>query len=233
MEENSMYDKLLLLPLFQGLCKEDFTNILEKVKLHFQKYTSGHYIAKQDDPCNGLTFILQGQIMSESTDKTHHYTLYETLDAPHVIEPYSLFGMHQQYNASYSALGNVHTITIDKSYVVSELSKYSICQLNYVNLLCNRNQTFYRRLWNAHIGNTQNKIINFLLLRCTTISGYKKLHVRMEDLAELLDDTRINISKVLNDWKQQGLASLSRREIEIPDMNDLLAYNQQNNNDIL
>ena len=25
MEENSMYDKLLLLPLFQGLCKEDFT----------------------------------------------------------------------------------------------------------------------------------------------------------------------------------------------------------------
>lgn len=55
----------------------------------------------------------------------------------------------------------------------------------------------------------------------------------MEDLAELLDDTRINISKVLNDWKQQGLASLSRREIEIPDMNALLAYNQQNNNDIL
>ena len=32
MEENSMYNKLLLLPLFQGLCKEDFTAILEKVK---------------------------------------------------------------------------------------------------------------------------------------------------------------------------------------------------------
>lgn len=30
MEENSMYNKLLLLPLFQGLCKEDFTAILEK-----------------------------------------------------------------------------------------------------------------------------------------------------------------------------------------------------------
>ena len=63
MEENSMYDKLLLLPLFQGLCKEDFTNILEKVKLHFQKYTSGHYIARQDALCNSLIFILQGQVL--------------------------------------------------------------------------------------------------------------------------------------------------------------------------
>ena len=91
MEENSMYDKLLLLPLFQGLCKEDFTNILEKVKLHFQKYPTGHYIARQDDACNSLAFVLQGKVLSESTDKTHHYTLYETLDAPHVIEPYSLW----------------------------------------------------------------------------------------------------------------------------------------------
>ena len=229
MEENSMYDKLLLLPLFQGLCKEDFTNILEKVKLHFQKYTSGHYIARQDALCNSLIFILQGQVLSESTDKTHHYTLYETLDAPYVIEPYSLFGMHPQYNASYSALGDTHIVTIDKSYVLAELNKYAIFQLNYMNLLCNRTQTFYRRLWNAHIGNTQNKLINFLLLRCATASGYKRLHARMEDLANLLDDTRINISKVLNDWKQQGLVSLSRREIEIPDMNVLLTYNQPTN----
>ena len=52
----------------------------------------------------------------------------------------------------------------------------------------------------------------------------------MEDLANLLDDTRINISKVLNDWKQQGLVSLSRREIEIPDMNALLTHNQSTDN---
>ena len=34
--QSTMYDKLLLLPLFQGLCKEDFTAILEKVRLHFR-----------------------------------------------------------------------------------------------------------------------------------------------------------------------------------------------------
>ena len=34
----TMFDTLLQLPLFQGLCHEDFTNILEKVKLHFTKH---------------------------------------------------------------------------------------------------------------------------------------------------------------------------------------------------
>ena len=31
----TMFDTLLQLPLFQGLCHEDFTSILDKVKLHF------------------------------------------------------------------------------------------------------------------------------------------------------------------------------------------------------
>lgn len=228
MEENSMYNKLLLLPLFQGLCKEDFTAILEKVKLHFQKLAAGTCIVRQNTACNSLIFVIQGKVLSESADTTHNYVLYETLEAPHVIEPYSLFGMYPQYNASYYTQTPTNIITIDKSYILTELNKYAIFQLNFMNLLSNRSQTIYRRLWNAHIGNTQNKIVNFLLLRCSTAQGGKRLHIRMEDLADLIDDTRINVSKVLNDLKQQGLVSLSRREIEIPDMNALIEYNQTN-----
>lgn len=228
MEENSMYNKLLLLPLFQGLCKEDFTAILEKVKLHFQKLPAGSCIVRQNNACEGLFFVLQGKIQSESADQTHNYTLYETLEEPYVIEPYSLFGMYPQYNASYHTLTPANIISIDKSYILTELNKYAIFQLNFMNLLSNRAQTIYRRLWNAHIGDTQSKIINFLLLRCTTTNGFKRLHIRMEDLADLIDDTRINVSKILNELKQEGLVSLSRREIEIPDMNALIAYNQTN-----
>lgn len=183
---------------------------------------------RQNNACEGLFFVLQGKIQSESADQTHNYTLYETLEAPYVIEPYSLFGMYPQYNASYHTLTPANIISIDKSYILTELNKYAIFQLNFMNLLSNRAQTIYRRLWNAHIGDTQSKIINFLLLRCTTTNGFKRLHIRMEDLADLIDDTRINVSKILNELKQEGLVSLSRREIEIPDMNALIAYNQTN-----
>ena len=49
-----MYDTLLQLPLFQGLCKNDFTNIIGKVKLHFRKYNADDIIVEQGAPCTQL-----------------------------------------------------------------------------------------------------------------------------------------------------------------------------------
>ena len=50
--ELTMYDKLLQLPLFQGMSKFDFTDILEKVKIHFNKYEPGSCLVRQDTLCN-------------------------------------------------------------------------------------------------------------------------------------------------------------------------------------
>ena len=55
-----MYDTLLQLPLFQGLCKNDFTNIIGKVKLHFRKYNADDIIVEQGAPCTQLIFLLNG-----------------------------------------------------------------------------------------------------------------------------------------------------------------------------
>lgn len=46
----TMFDTLLQLPLFQGLAQEDFTRILEKVKLHFTKYKPGELLLKEGAP---------------------------------------------------------------------------------------------------------------------------------------------------------------------------------------
>lgn len=223
--EASMYDKLLQLPLFQGLCQDDFTAILEKVKLEFTKYNAGQCFARQNKPCNKLIFILQGVIRSESVDKEHNYVLYEVFDSPQIIEPYSLFGMFPQYTASYYAQTEVSTVSIHKSYILSELNRYEIFQLNYLNAISNRAQNVYRKLWNTHIGNTAEKIVNFLQLRCTRSAGEKTLHIKMEDLAALIDDTRINVSKVLNRYQEEGLIQLRRKEIHIPALEKLIQQN--------
>lgn len=51
----------------------------------------------------------------------------------------------------------------------------------------------------------------------------------MEDLAEQIDDTRINVSKVLNELKDGGVIRLSRRIIDIPDMETLSNYKENKN----
>lgn len=224
--EVTMYDKLLLLPLFQGLGKQDFTTILEKAKFHFQRYPVGSKIAVQGDKCNTILFILDGKYVSEKQDGTLDYMLSEFFDAPTVLEPYSLFGMYPTYTATYTALTEVSAVSIDKSDIFSVLNKFSIFQLNYLNLLSNHAQCLTRKLWDINSGTTLVKIVNFLRRRCTTLKGKKKLRIRMEDFAELTGETRINISKELNGLKEQNLILLSRKEITILDFEALINHIQ-------
>ena len=207
--EITMYDTLLQLPLFQGLCKNDFTNIIGKVKLHFRKYNADDIIVEQGAPCTQLIFLLNGEIISQTTDNRH-----------------SLFGMQTNYTATYKARTDINIVTIDKLFVLNELNNYEIFRLNYLNILSNRAQVAYEKLWNSHIGNTEEKILNFLVLRSMKPEGKKILKIKMEDLASLIDETRINVSKVLNDLQEQGLVQLSRKEISIPALEKLTEKNK-------
>lgn len=219
-----MYDTLLELPLLQGLGRTDLTAILEKVKFHFDKYAPGSPIVGQGDKCDKLIFILKGRIRSELIDQKKRYTLDEFINGPHVIEPYSLFGMTTNYTVSYYADTEVSSVTINKEYILTELSKYKIFQLNYLNIISNYAQSLQHKLLNAHLGDTREKIINFLQMRCLNQSGEKYLHIRMEDFAIMIDDTRINVSRALNNLQDRGLVTLSRGEIYIPDLEKLSKY---------
>ena len=220
----TMYDKLLQLPLFQGLCTNDLTHILEKVKLHFQNNKAGTCLQHQGDVCDKLLFLLDGTLTAERNDTEYSFSLQEQLSAPLIVEPYSLYGMDTHYTASYTADTDISSVSIDKSYILTVLAKFPIFQLNYLNLLSNRAQAMHNKLWNAHSGNIYEKICNFLLLRCICPTGRKNLRIRMEDLASLIGETRINVSRVLNEYQQQGLAELSRKEILIPDLERLIDY---------
>lgn len=221
----TMYDKLLQLPLFQGMCTEDFTNILEKVKLHFHKYAPGKTLISKNEKCNQLVFILSGQVQCETSDKSETYTLVEECDSPNVIEPHSLFGMNTHYTATYRAIDEVQTVSIDKSYILSQLTRYEIFNLNLLNILSNRAQVAYSKLWETNSGGTCGKIIHFLQSRCSTLMGEKKLYIRMDDLAALIDDTRINVSRTLNQLQKDDLVKLSRKCILFKDLN-LLTENR-------
>ena len=75
-----MYDNLLLLPLFQGLSKNDLTTIIEKGKLNFLQYKEGEifihqgeiiphlYTGGYDDLLRGIA-LLTGDLHRRHTEK--------------------------------------------------------------------------------------------------------------------------------------------------------------------
>jgi CRP-like cAMP-binding protein len=70
----------------------------------------------------------------------------------------------------------------------------------------------------------EEKFASFLLNRCQRVNGEKYLQITMEDLGNLINETRINVSRMLNDLQQKGLLQLKRKEIYIPALDKLTEH---------
>ena len=218
----TMFDTLLQLPLFQGLAQEDFTRILEKVKLHFTKYKPGELLLKEGGACHELVFVLKGEIASSTSSADSSYCFTEYFPAPFLIEAHSIFGMKTHYASTYRARTEVHTVSISKAFVVKELFNYEIFRLNYMNIISNRAQSLNSRLWAESTDNLEKRIGNFILTHIERPSGRKILKIKMEELAQVVNDTRMGVSRALNSMQEKGLLELHRGEMMIPDAEKLL-----------
>lgn len=217
-----MFDTLLQLPLFQGLAQEDFTNILGKVKLNFTKHKAGEVIVKANEVCNKLIFVLKGEILSSTTSADASYSFSEYFQAPFLIEPQSLFGMNTSYVATYTTQTEANTVSINKAFVMNELFKYDIFRLNYMNIVSNRAQNLNNRIWIKTANSLEKQIGNFILTHIDRPIGRKILKIKMEELAQIVNDTRMGVSKALNSMQEKGVIELHRGEILIPDAEKLI-----------
>lgn len=222
MIKNTMFDTLLQLPLFQGLCHEDLTAIIEKIKLQFTRYKHGNTVIEQGSINDKLTFLLKGEVAVITTSKDGTFTITEYISAPAVIEPQTLFGMHINYTSSYIAKTEVNTVSICKSYILNGLMKYDIFRLNYMNIISTYAQLANSRLWSNPPNGIEERIIHFILSHTEKHIGEKSLKIKMEDLARYVDGTRLSVSKALNSLHEKKFIELKRREIYIPEVSKLL-----------
>ncbi len=223
----TMYDTLLQLPLFQGLCNEDFTKILDKVKLNFTKYKAGDVILKSGMPCTQLVFLLKGEASSETVSHDGSFVFTEHLAAPHLIEPYVLVGMAPYYTATYTARTELNTISISKEAVFKQLFEYDIFRLNFLNILSRRAQSQQAHLWEEAPRDLEDKFVLFVLRHIEKRHGEKTIKTKMEDLGRYVDETRLNVSKMLNKLQDEKLLELRRKEILIPDAALLAEWNHK------
>ena len=219
-----MYDILLSLPLFQGMTTADFNSLLQKVRLDFVKYTPQETIIHEGDRCRNLAFLLNGTVLSSREGAGGRYLFSESIDAPQLIEPYSMFGRAGTYLRTYTAQSECSLLLINKQYIYTEFGKYNICRMNLLNILCGRVQQFDKHIWKLDGMTLRERIIHFISGLSDYRTGQKHLQIKMNDLAVLMDATRLNVSKELNAMEAEGLISLRRKEILVPSFEKMVDY---------
>lgn len=221
--EYTMYDTLRHLPLFQGMSQTELSVILDKVKLNFLKFADKEIIFRQGEPCDKLVLLIAGQLTSETVAPCGTFSLEETFERPAIVELHSLFGKCPSYKATYRACGETALLTIEKQYIYSVLTNYDIFRMNFFNQLSNTANRQHEQRWSIMPQSLDGRLRHLISTLCSTPHGRKILRITMDDLAQLLDDTRLNISNTLNQWQNEGLIEMRRKEYVILDLERLNA----------
>ena len=216
-----LYDKLIELPLFIGISTDELSDIVGQTKFGFHKLAVDRPLVSTDDKCTQLFFLMSGTLRVVSYADNYRYRIEEELSAPAVIQPEHLFGLQQRYTKDFIARTDCSLLSLDKAEVLRLLDSYLIFRLNLLNSISMQAQRMSRIPWRQQSSDIRQQFVNFLRLRCLTQAGCKVLRIRMEELAKELHQSRLNVSRMLNALQNEGLLTMSRGIIIVPQLETL------------
>lgn len=206
------------------MSKDNITAILGKVTLEFKKYDDGETIFRKGEKCDHFTILIQGKLSAVTPSPNGSYCITEEADAPFSIEAYSIFGYDTKYKRDYISKGNSTILSIDKQHIFGELSRHHIFTINLLNIISRRAQQMDEHLWLYDSTTIPGRIAQFIAARCETQKGEKHIAIKMEQLATLLCETRLNISKALNEMQEAGFLALHRGGITVHAIEKVLEH---------
>jgi len=216
MPENRLSDKLLQLPLFMGMSKADLDDIMGYTKFGFEKIEGGVNIVEEGEVCNRLYILTNGYMNATTTSDDHSYSIREELHSPYLFQPERLFGMQQRFTHRFDALTTCNLITLSKDETMRLLEQFLVFRLNFYNTLATQAQKLTKRAWRPAPKDLRAKIIRFFTDHCLYPAGKKLFTIKMNTIAQEVNDSRLDVSRVLNKIQDEGLLTLGRGKISIP-----------------
>jgi CRP-like cAMP-binding protein len=215
MENFVLYNKLISLPLFMGMSKEDLEQIIATTKFDFIKTDAGDTIVKEGGKSGQLLLLVDGEVETCTAADDKGYTVIENLKAPGAIQPERAFGLTQRYSSSIKAVTGCSLICINKNEILKLTNDSLIFRINLLNSISTALQKKYHEAWRNIPSTLEQRICRFFVSHCVHPGGRKVFMIKMNRLAAEVNDNRLHVSQSLHRMSEQGIIALSRGKIEI------------------
>lgn len=210
------YKNLMNLPLFLGLSDSELKEITRNTRLNLKHHKKGSVIVEEGEACTSLISVVEGWMNIETYSKDRSYHLEERIQAVQALEPDKLFGLSPHYISTCRAYTTCESISISKEDFMQLFERYMIIRINYLNMICRRAQLIEQLPWQHKEKDLCEQIVDFIKNRSTFPTGRKMLYIKMAQLAEELNASRLEVSNALNALNTADRIILHRGVVEIP-----------------
>lgn len=216
------YALLTRLPLFQGISSTELLTWEETLRLDIDELPASKLpLICQGDICTQLLWLVEGELIREHHSTDGVYAIRSVLKAPATIEVDRLFGLYPTYDYTYWANSDVRILSIGKTLTNQYLMKSEVFRINLLNTLSAISQKKTMALIPHQLGNTEERLKHFL---CTLLTGHEgkvEVFIQMKELAHYIGKSRLNTSRLLNQWNAEGIITLGRENFVIHDIQTL------------
>lgn len=211
-----------MLPVFTGLTETEFTELLAHIHIEFRQFSEGEVVVSQYEKCKSLIYLLEGEMTCTMTSMDGKYEISEQVCSPHLIELQSLSGLQQSYTRSYYCQTDCRLLIVSKQEFINIMMNSQIVKYNVLNHLCAMIHKANASLMSYEPDSVEKKIVRFIEHNSTIGKGTITLRIKMEDLGEIINETRLNVSNAIRNLRSIGLISGQQRGIIIvPDFKNL------------
>ncbi|MCD8290727.1 MAG: Crp/Fnr family transcriptional regulator [Prevotella sp.] len=223
MEKANLHERLLELPLFQGMSRNDLELVISNTKFRYLTIQKGKAIVNEGEMCDRFFFLMEGEISSTKCADDNGYCVIEKLNAPDILQPERIFGLIQRYTRTFKTVTECNFICLGKREMLTLSDSYQIFRLNLLNIISTRSQRLTNIPWHTQAKSIRQKIVRFIEERCLRPAGEKTVSIKMERLGHEIGESRLNVSRELNAMHEEGIIELRRSEIHVPALEKLIS----------
>ncbi|MDO5571480.1 MAG: Crp/Fnr family transcriptional regulator [Bacteroidales bacterium] len=228
---DDIYDKILELPLFQGISKQKLEGMIASAKFNFIKYTQYSSIARRGTNYTNIKFIISGRIKTEHSTPDEKIRITQEIAAPHVIAPHFLFGINTRYPYNIYALEETSVMEIDKPTLISLMHYDDIFLLNMLNITSAPSQKAYISAPFISLGSVVEKLAYWVQNSTNKKAENINIYCRLKDLYTFFGVQRSSYMYTMEKLKEAKIIDSDANKITILDRETLVSVLHQEDND--
>lgn len=217
------YESLASLPLFLGIDGATLSELYSASNPVVAPMRRSNVLISAGEECRAFVYLLEGELEACTAFGGGKFLIYERVTPTVIIEPQCLFGLHNTYTRTYTATTSGLYMRLAKNVVVGKMMGNDVFRFNLLNMLSSQVQDTIRRMRHLPRHTIASRMADFIARQTLRPVGRKIVRCKMTDLAEQLDETRLNVSRTLHALQKAGLLAITRNTIEIPAMEKLIA----------
>lgn len=209
-------------PLFDKICREDTTHLVQCLQAHQKQYKKGEYAVFDDMPVQYVCAVLSGRIFMETIDQFGNKCLYTEIRSRSLLGEPNLYPDSQGCNVNYTAITDCSLLLMEYGRLLHPCSRACPChrQLieNFIGLLIQKNQLLMQKIDIVSKKSLRDRIQTYLLfLMRQQRSATVTCPLNRTELAEFLCVNRSAMTREIYRMQKEGLIELQKQTIRLKD----------------